>query len=280
VTPLHFKLLGGVPATEILSHRVVWALLLVLALTGAARRWADLRALMARPRDLGLLACSALLVGGNWLIYIWAVNNGRLVESSLGYFINPLVNVALGMLFLGERLGARQLAACALAAAGVLTLAVSAGAPPWIALALAISFGLYGLIRKKVRVDPLIGLLVESAMLVPLAAGYLAVLAARGTASFGAAWPTDLLLIATGVTTALPLIWFASAAQRLRLSTIGLLQYMSPTLQLALGVLVYREAFTGAHAIAFTAIWTALALYSYAALRPGVRTAAARRQPS
>jgi chloramphenicol-sensitive protein RarD len=247
----------------------------MLALVGAARRWADLRALMAQPRDLGLLACSALLVGGNWLLYIWAVNDGRLVESSLGYFINPLVNVALGMLFLGERLGARQLAACALAAAGVLSLAVSAGAPPWIALALAFSFGFYGLIRKKVRVDPLIGLLVESAVLAPLAAAYLAVLAARGGASFGADWPVDLLLMATGVTTALPLIWFAAAAQRLRLSTIGLLQYMSPTLQLALGVLVFHEAFTGAHAVAFAAIWTALALYSYAALRPTVRAGAA-----
>jgi chloramphenicol-sensitive protein RarD len=278
--PLHFKLLGGVPATEILSHRVVWALLLVLALVAAARRWAELRRLLARPRDVLLLGCSALLVGGNWLLYIWAVNDGRLVETSLGYFINPLVNVALGMLFLGERLGPRQLAACGLAAAGVLALAVAAGAPPWVSLALAFSFGFYGLIRKKVRVDPLTGLLVESAALAPLAVAWLLVLAARGEASFGADWRLDLLLAATGVTTALPLIWFAAAAQRLKLSTLGLLQYMAPSLQLALGVLVYRETFTGAHALAFAAIWAALALYSYAALGPAWRARASAQRSS
>jgi chloramphenicol-sensitive protein RarD len=267
VTPLHFKLLGNVPAGEILSHRVVWALVLVLTMIAAARRWAELGAVLAQPRTLGLLACSTALVGGNWLLYIWAVNDGRLVESSLGYFVNPLVNVALGMLFLGERLRTRQLAACFIAAAGVVALAVASGAPPWVALALAFSFGFYGLIRKTVRVEPLIGLAVETAILAPLAAAYLLFLGARGESSAGDARTLGLLL-ATGVTTALPLIWFAAAAQRLKLSVLGLLQYSSPSLQLALGVLVFGEAFTTAHAVAFAAIWTALALYSFDALRP------------
>ena len=278
-TPLHFKLLGGVPADQILSHRVVWALLLVLAMVAAARRWTELGAVLARPRDLGLLACSAILVGGNWLLYIWAVNDGRLVESSLGYFINPLVNVALGMLFLGERLGRRQVAACCLAAAAVLALAVSLGAAPWVALALAFSFGFYGLIRKTVRVDPLIGLAVESAILAPFAAVYLVFLGVRGEAVVGDA-RTLALLLATGVTTALPLLWFAAAAQRLKLSTLGLLQYMSPTLQLALGVFVFGETFTTAHAVAFAAIWAALALYSFDALRPAWRARAVPQRSS
>jgi len=238
VAPVHFKLLAAVPALEVLAQRIVWSALFVLAIIAARRRWPPVLAALRPRRPLGMLAISAVLVGANWLVYIWAVSSGQLVEASLGYFINPLVNVALGIVFLGERLRPLQVAACGLASVGVLVLTVAAGTVPWIALALGISFGFYGLIRKTVRVDPLIGFCVESLLLLPFALGYVAAL------------------------TSAPLIWFAAAAQRLKLSTVGLLQYLAPSCLLGLGVVVYGEPFTRIEAVAFAAIWTALALYS------------------
>src|SRR4051812_45307700 len=263
VAPVHFKLLAAVAPLEVLAQRIVWSTLLVLGIIAARRRWPALLAALSSRRPLAMLAMSALLVGGNWLVYIWAISSGQLVEASLGYFLNPLVNVALGIVFLGERLRPLQLAACGLAAIGVLVLTIAAGTVPWIALALGISFGFYGLIRKTVRVDPLIGFCVESLLLAPLAFGYVAALMATGASVFlNGDWRLDLLLIATSVTTSAPLIWFAAAAQRLKLSTVGLLQYLAPSCLLALGVLVYGEPFTTFKAVAFAAIWTALALYS------------------
>ena len=268
VAPVHFKLLAAVPPLEVLAQRIVWASVLVLAIIAARRRLGELLAALRPARPLKLLCVSAALVGVNWLVYIWAISAGHLVEASLGYFINPLVNVALGIIFLGERLRPLQLAACGLAAIGVLVLAVAAGAIPWIALALGITFGFYGLIRKTVRVEPLIGFCVESLILLPLALGYVLFLVARGeTAFLRGSWTLDLLLILTAATTSAPLIWFAAAAQRLRLSTLGLLQYLAPSCLLALGVLFYGEPFTRIEAISFAAIWTALALYSADALR-------------
>jgi chloramphenicol-sensitive protein RarD len=222
----------------------------------------------ASPRRLTLLCLSAVLIAINWLVYIWAINSGHLVQTSLGYFINPLVNVALGVVFLRERLHPMQVAACGLAGAGVLLLAVASGETPWASLTLACSFGLYGLVRKVVPVAPLIGFCVESLLLSPFALGYLAYAMDQGVARIfqGDAW-IDALLIATGITTAAPLIWFAAAAQRLKLSTLGLLQYLAPSGQLALGVLVYGEPFGWTNAVAFLLIWTALALYTVAALR-------------
>ena len=267
IAPVHFKLLGAVPPTEVLAQRIVWATLFVLGLIAARQGFRELRQALAPARRLGLLCLSAALVAVNWLVYIWAVSAGHLVEASLGYFINPLVNVALGVIFLGERLRPSQIAACTLAALGVAILTWSAGTVPWIALALAFSFGFYGLIRKTVAFDPLIGFSVECFVLVPLASIYLAVLAMSGGTTFADAdWTIDLLLVLTGVTTSAPLIWFAAAAQRLKLSTLGLMQYIAPSCILLLGVLVYGEPFRTTQAIAFAAIWTALALYSAEAM--------------
>jgi chloramphenicol-sensitive protein RarD len=268
VVPIHFKLLASVPALQILSHRVVWASLFALALIVASGKWRALTEVFVPSRRLALLGLSASLVGTNWLVYIWAVNSGHLVQASLGYFINPLVNVALGVIFLRERLSAPQIAACLLSAVGVLTLAASSGEMPWVALALAVSFGFYGLVRKLVPVEPLIGFCVESLILIPPAVAWLAVSVAQGSAvSLQGNGFIGLLLVLTGLSTAAPLIWFAAAAQRLKLSTIGLLQYLAPSGQLALGVMVYGEAFGAADAIAFSAIWTALIIYTVSALR-------------
>ena len=263
LAPVHFKLLAAVPALEIVAQRIIWSCLLVLSLIAAGRRWADLRAALRLPAPLAYLALSAILVAGNWLVYIWAIANGHLVEASLGYFINPLVNVVLGIAFLRERLSPLQLAACALAALGVLVKTLAVGVLPWIALSLGISFGFYGLIRKSIRVDPLVGFCVETLLLVPFAAAYAGWLVASGQGAFLAGDARiDLLLVLTGFTTSAPLIWFAAAAQRLKLSTVGLLQYFSPTCLLLLGVFVYGERFTAVDAVAFGAIWVALALYS------------------
>jgi chloramphenicol-sensitive protein RarD len=263
LAPLHFKLLAGVPALEILAQRIVWSCVLAVGLIAAQGLWGDVRRVLGSATALPFLCLSAFLIGGNWLIYIWAITTGHLVEASLGYFINPLVNVILGIVFLGERLTRLQMAACALAAVGVLVMAVAAGVIPWIALSLGISFGFYGLIRKSVRADPLVGFFVETLVLLPFSAGYVLWLLASGTsAMLRGDLRIDLLLVLTGGTTSAPLIFFAAAAQRLKLSTVGLLQYVSPSLLLALGIFVYGEPFTAVDAVAFGAIWTALALYS------------------
>ncbi len=271
--PLHFKLLSAVPALQILAHRIVWASLFAVGLVAASRQGPKLMAALVPGRRLMLLCLSAGLIGINWLVYIWAVNAGHLVQTSLGYFINPLVNVALGVLFLRERLHPAQIAACLLAGAGVLILAISSGEMPWVALALAVSFGFYGLVRKIVPVAPLVGFCVESLLLTPLALIYLAASIVQGSsAAFHGDWKLDALLVLTGLSTAAPLIWFAAAAQRLKLSTIGLLQYLAPSGQLVLGVVVYGEAFGRVDAVAFAIIWTALAVYTVAALRSAPRT--------
>lgn len=266
--PLHFKLLTSVPALQILAHRIVWASVFALGLIAAFRQGDKLAEAFASRQRVLLLSVSAGLIAINWLIYIWAVNSGHLVQTSLGYFINPLINVVLGVLFLRERLNPMQIAACLLAGIGVLTLAVASGEMPWVALALACSFGCYGLVRKIVPVAPLIGFCIESLLLAPLALGYLVLTFVDGTSvMFRGDVGLDLLLVLTGLSTAAPLIWFAAAAQRLKLSTVGLLQYLAPSGQLALGVLVYGEAFGWIDAVAFGLIWVALAIYTFSALR-------------
>ncbi len=271
--PLYFRALHGVPPLEILAHRIAWSVLLLAGLTTWLRRWPEVaRPLQAWPGRLTLLA-TTLLISVNWGVYIWAVHAGRVLEASLGYFVNPLVNVLLGVLFLGEALSRRQRLSVGLAGLGVAVLVASAGAIPWVALVLALSFGLYGLLRKRARVDAVAGLFSETALLAPLAVGGLLWLGARGTGHLGSAPGTTALLVAAGAVTALPLIWFAIGVRHLRLSTIGLLQYVAPTMQFATAVFVFGERFTAAHAAAFACIWASLALYSWDALYGGTGAA-------
>jgi len=270
--PLYFRALQGVPPLEILAHRVVWSVLLLAGLTTWLRRWPEVARPLSSWRGRLTLLGSTALISLNWGVYIWAVHAGRVLEASLGYFVNPLVNVLLGVLFLGERLTRRQQLAVGLAAAGVAVLIATAGTFPWVALVLATSFGLYGLLRKVARLDPVAGLFCETALLAPLAAGGLLLLARAGTGHLGAAPGQSALLVAAGLVTALPLIWFALAVAQLRLSTLGLLQYLAPTMQFSIAVFAFGEPFTAAHGVAFGCIWASLALYS-ADLLSGLRRA-------
>jgi chloramphenicol-sensitive protein RarD len=266
--PLHFKLVSAAPPPEILVQRIVWASAFALGLVLLFRQSRNLVEVLVSGKILLLLCVSASLIAVNWLIYIWAVNSGHLVQTSLGYFINPLLNVLLGVVFLRERLRPAQVAACLLAAVGVLVLAIASGQMPWVALALASTFGCYGLVRKIVPVSPLIGFCVESLLLTPMALAYLVFILWSGqAAAFQGDLRLDALLVLTGLSTAAPLIWFAAAAQRLKLSTLGLLQYLAPSGQLALGVIAYGEAFGRIEALAFGLIWIALAVYTLSALR-------------
>jgi chloramphenicol-sensitive protein RarD len=261
--PLFFKALQPAMPLEILSHRVLWSLLLMVALVLAMRDPRDVVRALSSTGRVGIFMVTTCLVTTNWLLFIWAVNSNHIIQTSLGYYINPLVNVILGVLFLSERLNRYQVFSVALAAVGVASLVINLGELPWVSLTLAVTFGFYALIRKKMAIDPLIGLLIETAMLTPFAAFYLIWIANLGTAHFSLDNPGLAgLLAVSGFVTALPLIFFNFGAQRLKLSTIGLMQYISPTLQLAVGVLLFGEAFTLAHVMAFGLIWLALAIYS------------------
>jgi chloramphenicol-sensitive protein RarD len=254
--PAFLKLLKPLPAPDILAHRILWSLLLLVALAVALKRGAALRRIVTTPRLMAALTASATLIAINWLCYIVAVNGGNVAQASLGYFINPLVNVLLGVVVLRERLGRIEALAVALAAAGVVFLAWEQGGVPIIPLTLAFSFGTYGLIRKMTPVDPLDGLLIETAILTLPALGWLLI---AGTAlDHGPAWP---LLPAAGIVTATPLILFAAAAKGVRYSDIGLIQYLTPTLQLLLAVLVFGEQLSTAQWAAFALIWVALGIY-------------------
>lgn len=263
VFPLYFLPLAQVPALEIMAHRIVWCCLLVFAWLGVRGELGEVRAVLADRVARTRLAASGLLISVNWLIYIWAVTNGHVIDASLGYFINPLLNVVLGVLVLGERLNRTQKIAVGLAAVGVLYLGVLAGRPPWIALALAASFGMYGLIRKVVAVGSVSGLATETLMLAPFSAAFLVWLAVRGTGALGPSpLHVDAMLIGSGVITAVPLVLFAYGARRIPLSTVGLVQYIGPSLQFLLGVIVFREAFDAARGLGFAIIWGALAIYA------------------
>lgn len=255
--PLYIKLLDETGAIEILAHRVVWSLVLVLGLLAIARGVGRLRGLGRRA--YGLLALAAALICVNWGVYIWAVNNDHVVETALGYFINPLVTVLLGVAVFGERLRWLQWSALGLAAVAVVILTIGYGQPPWIALALAFSFGTYGLVKKKAGVDALESLAVETAVLFVPALAYLLMLGAAGTGDFGSAgWGTTLLLAGCGIVTAVPLLFFGAAAVRVPLTTLGTLQYLTPTLQFLLGVLLYHEVVPPVRWFGFALIWTAL----------------------
>ena len=275
--PLYIKQIAQVPAIEIVLHRSAWSLVFVLGLLVVLRRFGWILPVLRQPRTLALFALSALLLAGNWSLYVWAVNTGRVLDASLGYFINPLVNVVLGYAVLHERPRPVQWAAVALAAAGVVWLAVGAGHLPWVSVVLALSFGLYGLLRKTATLGAIEGLALETALLAPLAFGGLVWLALQGQGQFGQGdRSTDLWLLAAGPFTAIPLLLFASAARRVSLATLGLMQYLSPSIQFVLGVFVYQEPFTSSRGIGFLLIWAALALYSAESWR-AMRRAQAKR---
>jgi len=261
--PLYFKLVSRVPPSEVLAQRVIWSFVLLAVVVTMLSRWADLRRAMARRTVLVALCASTLLLSVNWFTYIYAVSTNQVVEASLGYFLNPLVNVLLGVLILKERMRRWQLASIVLAAAGVAIL----GAPP-IAIVLAGSFALYGLLRKQVAVDGLLGLTIETILLLPLALAYVAFLESTNGAAFTAGDPLTMLkLMASGVVTAVPLLLFTAAARRLRLSTLGFLQYLAPTIQFLLAVLVFHEELSTAKVVALGFIWTAVAIYAVDSLR-------------
>lgn len=266
VLPLYLHLLQSVPALQVLSHRVLWSLLLLAVIVVALRRVRSIAA-AARGRTLLFLVGSAALIAINWLVYIWAVQNAHVLDASLGYFINPLVNVALGMLVLGERLRRWQGVAIGLAAIGVLLLTLHGGGALWIPLALALSFGGYGLLRKVAAIDALGGLTVETLLLGPPALAVLLWAQHSGTAAFGSSTRIDLLLIAAGVVTATPLLLFAAAAKRLPYATMGLLQYIAPTLQFLEAVLLFGEPVLPVHLATFALIWSGCALYAWDSLR-------------
>ncbi|MBC7685345.1 MAG: EamA family transporter RarD [Bdellovibrionales bacterium] len=262
--PLYFHALSEVPPMQILVHRVLWSLLFLAIILTVRRQWKWLGELRSQPKVMGSFVVSSLLLSGNWLLYIWAVNSGHVIEASLGYFINPLVNVMLGYLVLKERLRAGQWAAIAIATLGVLWLTFQAGQIPWIALILAASFGGYGLMRKTAALGALEGLSFETLILFPFALGYLGWLSLHGQNSFAtvASDSTRWLLVAAGPVTAIPLLLFASGARKIPLSVLGLLQYIGPTIQMSLGIFMFHEAFTPARLVGFVLIWSALALYA------------------
>jgi chloramphenicol-sensitive protein RarD len=263
VLPLYLKPLKALPALEIMSHRIVWCCLLVFAWLALRGELPAVRAALANPRTRLRLVATASLISLNWLIYVWSVGNGHVIDASLGYFINPLLSVMLGVMVLGERLNRSQTFAVGLAVVGVLYLAIVAGRPPWIALALAASFGLYGLIRKVVAVDAVPGLATETLLLTPFALAFLLWLEAQGTAALGhSPAHVNALLVGSGLVTALPLALFAYGARRIPLSTVGLVQYIGPTLQFLLGVWIFQEPFTRERGVGFAIIWAALVVYA------------------
>ena len=263
IFPLYIKQIAAVPALEIVLHRSWWSMVFVFALLALARRLAWLRGLAGQYRLLALTAASALLLSANWLLYVWAVNAGRVLDASLGYFINPLINVLLGTLLLHERPRPLQWAAVVLAAAGVVWLTAAAGTLPWVSLLLAGSFGVYGLLRKTAPLGAVEGLALETLLLAPLAGGGLVWLAWQGRGHFGSGdWVQDAWLLAAGPFTAVPLLLFGYGARRVTLATLGLLQYLGPSIQFLLGVFVYHEPFAPVRGLGFALIWSGLVVYS------------------
>jgi chloramphenicol-sensitive protein RarD len=268
VLPIYWKLVKNVPAYEILAHRIFWSFVLVGMVVMLRGEHSKLKAIFRDRKSLACIAACSVLITFNWFLFIWCVNSGHIIESSLGYYINPLMSVFLGMTFLREKLNGMQKAAIAIAAAGVLAMVVIYGSFPWIPLALATSFGLYGLIKKKVALDSVAGLTVETLVTAPFALVFLLHANANGTGAFGSAAGTTFVLMLSGVTTAIPLLLFSEGAKNVKLSTMGFLQYVSPTMSLLIGVFMYNEKLTKVNLIGFLFIWTALAVYSYSLLKP------------
>jgi chloramphenicol-sensitive protein RarD len=266
VLPIYFKLLKAVPPVDIVAQRVLWSIPVLALLLSVTSGWSKVRQAFRERQTMLLLLASSVLIGVNWVLYVYAVNSGHILAGSLGYYLNPLANVLLGRLVLKERLTTLQWVAVAIAAAGISVLAIQALSQLWISLVLCATFATYGLVRKIAPVDAVPGLTIETLLLAPLCAALLAFSLASGQPSFGTSTGDAFLLALAGIVTATPLLLFTAAARRLRLSTLGMLQFLAPTLQFLLAVLVYDEPFTRAHAIAFAAIWAALAIYVFAML--------------
>jgi chloramphenicol-sensitive protein RarD len=279
VMPLYFRVVKKVDPLELLTHRVVWSVLLLAGLMTALRRWPEVRVVLRNPITCGLLAASTVFIAVNWYVFIVGVSTGRVVQNSLGYFINPLFSILLGVVVFRERLRVAQWGALALASAGLVYLVVAVGEVPWIALALATSFSLYGLVRKVAPVESLVGLTVETMFLAPFAVAALGFWASRGTLMLGTmGGPTDAAVVASGVVTAVPLLCFGAAARRLPLSTMGFLQYLAPTLQFLFALYVFGERFGEEQRVGFSLIWSALVIVTADAIL--ARRSGARGGPS
>jgi len=260
--PIYWKFLHEVSALQVIGHRIGWSFLLLIVVILLTRQWSEFRAAALTSKTIVIYSIAAVLLSLNWLVYVWGVNSGFIVETSLGYFINPLFSMLLGVVFLRERLRPAQWLPVALAAAGVIYLTITYGRPPWIALSLAVTFGLYGLVKKLAPLGSLYGLTLETALVFPIALVYLAFVGFNGSGAFlqqGAL--TDILLIGTGVVTSIPLLMFASAARQIPLTMIGVLQYIAPTLQFLIGVFLYDEAFDRSRFIGFSLVWLALIIF-------------------
>ena len=273
VLPFYLRLLQGVPAADVLAHRILWTVLVVVVLISGLKGWERVRAALRQPRLLLMLLASAVCITINWGVYTWAILAGHAIDTSLGYFINPLVSVLFGVALLGERLGRLQWVAVGLAALGVAVLTIERGSLPLVSLALALSFGVYGLIRKQAAVDTATGLFVETLLLAPMAALWVA-----HTPQGFAGWPpvTTATLALGGLATAIPLLLFGLAARRLPLSTLGLMPYVAPTMVLLEAVLLFGEVLGPARLAAFCCIWAGLAVYTFSLRRPVAREAATR----
>ncbi len=260
--PIYWKLLHKVSALQVIGHRISWSFVLLIIVILITKQWKDFRSAALTAKTLGIYSIAAVLLTINWLVYVWGVNAGFIVETSLGYFINPLLSVLLGVIFLRERLRPVQWIPVALAAIGVIYLTVVYGRLPWIALSLAFSFGFYGFVKKLAPLGSLYGLTLETGIVFPIALVYLAFVESTGTAAFlhqGSL--TDILLIGAGAVTTIPLLMFASAARQIPLTVVGLLQYIAPTLQFLIGVFIYKEPFDQSHLIGFGIVWIALIIF-------------------
>ncbi len=260
--PIYWKLLHEVPALQVIGHRIGWSFILLIAYILFTRQWQDFRSAAIAAKTIAIYSIAAVLLSINWLVYVWGVNSGFIVETSLGYFINPLLSVLLGVIFLRERLRLAQWVPVALAAAGVTYLTIVYGRPPWIALSLAFTFGFYGFVKKLAPLGSLYGLTLETAIVFPVALIYLAATEFNGTGAFlhqGSF--IDVVLIGAGAVTTIPLLMFATAAKQIPLTVIGLLQYIAPTIQFLIGVFVYKEPFDQTHLIGFAIVWVALIIF-------------------
>ncbi|MFD6208523.1 EamA family transporter RarD [Peribacillus sp. NPDC060253] len=277
VVPIYWKFLQGVGATEILAQRVLWSFVFMLVLLMFMKKWQSfvdyVKNILGNPKLFAALLTASLLVTANWGVFIWAVNSGRILDTSLGYYINPLVSVLLGVIVLKEKLSGAQILSFLLAGIGVLILGIHFGTIPWVSLVLAMTFGLYGLAKKMIKAESAIGLTLETMMVTPLALGYLIYLMTQSDMQFFTAGSTGLLLVGGGIVTALPLLYFAKGAEKIPLSMLGIFQYIAPTLSLFIGVFVYHESFTKAHLLAFLFIWSALAVYTLSITKWGQASA-------
>ncbi|MCU0547925.1 MAG: EamA family transporter RarD [Leptolyngbya sp. Prado105] len=265
--PVYWKFLTQVPAVELVSHRIIWSAIFLLGLLWIQQQQREFWQVWKSPKLIASLLLTTVMIACNWGVYIYGVNTSRIVETSLGYYINPLVSVLLGAAILKERLNQGQKLAVLIAAIAVSNFVWHFGQVPWIALFLAFSFAMYGLLRKLITVSPIVGLTIETLLALPIAFAWVGHGFVAETGFFGTTLNVTLLLMGCGIVTALPLLWFNNAAKRLRLSTMGFFQYLAPSIQLALGVLFYREPFTAIHAATFTLIWAAIALYSASSMR-------------